>query len=67
MLDDPRIIEVERTGYYNNHSETVTYCVCCNDEIYDYEMYYEPDGDPVCEDCIVDYANENWRRIPDSY
>ena len=36
-------------------------CNVCGEHIQD-EHYYEFYGETVCEECLVDYCNENYRR-----
>lgn len=45
--------------YEETKPKSIGVCEHCSDPIYDYEDYYDIDGDMVHEDCIRDYA-ERW-------
>ncbi len=34
------------------------FCLLCGGELYDWETVLILDGDPVCQDCLEDYAKE---------
>lgn len=43
--------------------EVIGECCMCNDEIYDYEDYYEPDGEFVCGNCPTAYMKEHYGKV----
>nr|DAR29970.1 MAG TPA: protein of unknown function (DUF4428) [Caudoviricetes sp.] len=53
-LDDPRILQIERTGYLSRCEPIAYRCECCKSAIYDGDEYIEDEvtGDAYCEDCF---------------
>ena len=41
-------------------------CECCGEPIQD-EYLYDFDGDLVCEECMLDYVRENFRKKTEDY
>lgn len=35
------------------------YCKECGKKIYEGDIYYEINGEPICIDCAIDYLDEN--------
>lgn len=50
-LDDPRILQIERTGYLNEKKD-LTICEHCG-EVIDY-MSFRINGEILCIDCVRD-------------
>lgn len=46
----------------NYCGRVVRQCIKCGAEIYEYEDYYEVDGDALCDDCFDKYV-DSCRRI----
>lgn len=41
-------------------------CECCGNPIQD-EDVYDFDGDLICEECLLDYVRENFRKKTEEY
>ncbi len=54
------------TQYQDRQTEhPAGFCQLCGGDLYGWEFVYIPDGDPICEDCLEDYAKE--RFAPDRW
>ena len=60
-LDDPRILQIERTGYLSRCEPIAYRCECCKAAIYDGAdcMKDNVTGDVYCKDCF----NERFSHI----
>ena len=41
-------------------------CECCGEPLQD-DYLYDFDGDLVCEECMLDYVRENFRKKTEDY
>lgn len=41
-------------------------CECCGERIQT-EQLYDFDGELICEDCLIDYVNENYKKNTNEY
>lgn len=51
-------------GYIRDPQEErpIAHCDCCGGEIYSFDSYYDIDGDIVCPDCLLEYAEREFAK-----
>lgn len=56
------------TFFPDHRASIIGYCACCErpirdgNEEYLSDEYYQFEDDMVCEDCLIQYCNENFRK-----
>lgn len=62
-IEDPRIIQINRTGYLKGESKVVGYCDGCGEEIFEGEDIYVLDDVVLHQDslCCQDYISNAGR------
>lgn len=63
---DPERDFLEYENERNRKFIQLAVCCCCGERIQS-ETLYDFDGDLVCEECLMEYVNENYRKNTTSY
>ena len=48
------------------YEESLPTCDCCGEPIQDEDLY-DFDGVLICEECVLDYVRENFRKKTENY